>query len=84
MDQATVSISDCAALYNSNLFAMDVRLCIIAGSSSNNFPNCFPCKSEKKEEAIFKVKMFEIKYGGGYRHVNRSVSNSDTMKLSKY
>lgn len=41
---ATESISAWALLYSSNLFARAVLRSIIAGSSSNNFPSCFPCK----------------------------------------
>lgn len=44
LDQATVSISAWAPLYSSNLLAREIRRCIIAGSSSNNLPNCFACK----------------------------------------
>lgn len=44
--QATVSISVWAVLYNSSLLARFKRRCIIAGSSSSNLPNCFPCKKK--------------------------------------
>ena len=41
LPQVSASISDWAVLYNSNLFARFVRLCMIAGSSSNILPNTF-------------------------------------------
>lgn len=45
-DQATVSISACALLYNSSLFARAVRRSMIAGSSFNNEDRRFCCRGK--------------------------------------
>ena len=48
LDQATVSISACALLYNSSLFARALRRSMIAGSSFNNADNRFGYKNFPK------------------------------------
>lgn len=47
LDHAITSTSDCAVWYNSSLLPMFNLLCVIAGSSSNNLPNCFPWKKNR-------------------------------------
>jgi hypothetical protein len=50
LDQATASISACALLYNSSLFAMAARRSMTAGSSFSNDDNCFCCKDQFKSQ----------------------------------
>lgn len=52
LSHATASISDCALLYSSSLFAKEVRRCMIAGSSFRSEANCFPCKNNTLNHTI--------------------------------
>ena len=51
LSHATASISDCALLYSSSLFASEVRRCMTAGSSFSNEASCFPWQKWHKKHA---------------------------------
>jgi hypothetical protein len=93
LDQATASISPCALLYNSNLFARAVRRSMMAGSSFNNDDKRLVCISILNSTTLVKFSQprsnFTQAYGnkdgkGSISHLHFTQVSEEMVKQASF